>query len=245
MCEACCCVLSPRAKAVRLVANKLFTEPSLEDAVERFATAAVRELVAAPTPAAHAEDSSAFGNGVKLESASGPATALAGAREGAAAGQGGDIGDGGSEGVAGAAEEELARRRCQLFCALCTKRHALLRTLFEVYGQVSAAASFRSCCFVQRGLACKPIESTQHVRNARLRQASDSSRRAVRADAPGLARTVGANAAILPTLLADLPPGSEQLALQMLYVLTGTVFCIFGLSSTLFLGACSCMLVAV
>ena len=88
VCEACCCVLSPRAKAVRLVANKLFTEPSLEDAVERFATAAVRELAAAPTPAAHAEDPSAIGNGVKLESASGAAPALAGAREGAAAGQG-------------------------------------------------------------------------------------------------------------------------------------------------------------
>ncbi len=137
-------MLSPRAKAVRLVANKLFTEPSLEDAVERFATAALLELAAAPTPAAHAEDPSAIGNGVKLESASGPAPALAGAREGPAAGHGGDIGDGGTEaaGVAGAAEEELARRRCQLFCALCTKRHALLRTLFEVYGQVSAAAAF-------------------------------------------------------------------------------------------------------
>lgn len=47
----------------------------------------------------------------------------------------------------------------------------------------------------------------------------------MRADAPGLARTVGAHAAVLPELLADLPPGSEQLALQMLYVLTGALTC--------------------
>lgn len=54
-------------------------------------------------------------------------------------------------------------------------------------------------------------------------QAGEAARRAVRADAPGLARTVGAHAAALPELLADLPPGSEQLALQMLYVLTGAL----------------------
>jgi len=193
-----------RTKAVRLVANKLFTEPAMADDVERFAAAALRELADAARPAAGAAVPAS--NGVKLE---------AGAAPGAGAGE--DVGDGAGDGAApgagAAADEQRARQRCQLFCALCTKRHALLRTLFEVYGQVAPLACARA-----------------HVppagrRPARLRprgaQAGDAARRAVRADAPGLARTVGAGAAALPALLADLPPGSEPLALQMLYVLTG------------------------
>lgn len=124
-----------RAKAVRLVANKLFTEPCVEAEVERFATAALREL-APPAPAASTPAPAE--NGVKLETGNGAAPA---GPAGAPAAAGDDVGDAAAEAApagagAGAEEEGDARRRCQLFCALCTKRHALMRTLFEVYGQV-------------------------------------------------------------------------------------------------------------
>ena len=121
-----------RTKAVRLVANKLFTEPAMAGDVERFAAAALRELADAARPAAGG--AAPASNGVKRE---------AGAAPGAGAGE--DVGDGAGDGAApgagAAADEQRARQRCQLFCALCTKRHALLRTLFEVYGQVAPASA--------------------------------------------------------------------------------------------------------
>lgn len=38
-----------------------------------------------------------------------------------------------------AAAAEAAARECELYCALCTKRHALLRELFVVFGRATAA----------------------------------------------------------------------------------------------------------
>ena len=194
-----------RTKAVRLVANKLFTEPAMAGDVERFAAAALRELADAARPAAGG--AAPASNGVKRE---------AGAAPGAGAGE--DVGDGAGDGAApgagAAADEQRARQRCQLFCALCTKRHALLRTLFEVYGQVAPARA-------PAHARPPPRDAGRACLRPRGAQAGEAARRAVRADAPGLARTVGAGAAALPALLADLPPGSEPLALQMLYVLTG------------------------
>ena len=52
-------------------------------------------------------------------------------------------------------------------------------------------------------------------------QASEAGRKAIRHNAPGLARVVGAASPDLARLLGCPPPGSDALLLLMLHTLTG------------------------
>jgi hypothetical protein len=83
-------------------------------------------------------------------------------------------------------EENEASRRCALYCALCTKKHSLLRELFTNFGALK----------------------------------SDNAKAAVLSNAPGLAKTLGPTALALLTVIQDPPPGSLDLVLVMLGVLT-------------------------
>jgi symplekin len=86
-----------------------------------------------------------------------------------------------------AIDEELeASRRCALYCALCTKKHSLLRDLFTFFGALKSA----------------------HAKAAVL------------SNAPGLAKTLGPTAPALLTAIQAPPPGSLDLVLVMLGVLT-------------------------
>ncbi len=82
--------------------------------------------------------------------------------------------------------ENEASRRCALYCALCTKKHSLLRNLFSSFGALK----------------------------------SENAKAAVLSNAPGLAKTLGPTAPALLHVIQDPPPGSLDLVLVMLGVLT-------------------------
>ena len=200
-----------RTKAVRLLANRLFPEPTTTVAIENFAQEQLQALLPK-----EGEKKSAAGEKKKEESddkdgTAGAAAAAAGGEEASEIHpkeNGGDEMQMEVEGrsttenaaasiaqlekeeeaeqqAAAIDEEAEASRRCALYCALCTKKHSLLRYLFIVYGQASALAQS-----------------------------------AIAANAPGLAKTMGATASALLTVIQDPPPGSMELVLVMLSVLT-------------------------
>lgn len=94
--------------------------------------------------------------------------------------------------------EDKACAYSALYCALCTKKHALLRGLIEAYSRASA-----------------PLKM------------------AIEKIAPGLAKTIGSTAPTLLTCIQDPPPGSLDLVLQMINVLTESV-----VPPPLLVGAC-------
>lgn len=116
-----------------------------------------------------------------------------------------------------------AAQLCALYCALCTKKHSLLRHLFEVYGQTSGKLQSLYCSFkharrCSRGLLHLPSRA---VSPALLWPPSaDGGRAAIKRNAGGLAKTLGAAAPALLAVVQDPPAGSVPLVLQMLHVLT-------------------------
>eukprot|EP00887_Chlorella_sp_A99_P000002 scaffold16.g2.t1 len=139
-----------RGKAVRLLANRLFPEPNLSAHVEQYAreqldamvrtsppAAATQEQRPAPAPAAPADGEAPASVGVEAQAALGSdqqAAPVASAEQQGRQEQGQQ-----EQGLAAAPElsEERAGQLCALYCALCTKKHSLLRHLFEVFGQTS------------------------------------------------------------------------------------------------------------
>lgn len=204
-----------RTKAVRLLANRLFPEATMTAAIENYAKEQLQMLVPKPKgEALQADTAIAIENGVgekkeKLPKQLAESNTVEPMEEGgegkeekAAAEEEGIDGEKKTpmeedtpvpKAAAAASEEESvpideeaeASRRCALYCALCTKKHSLLRKLFEVYGCASAPAQ-----------------------------------KAIASNAPGLAKTMGATAAALLTVIQDPPSKSMELVLVMLGVLT-------------------------
>ena len=136
-----------RSKAVRLLANRLFPEASMSGQVEAFAREQLDALVVAPlpevpalpqqlaaTPAAtaagedgnHAPELPAQLQTGNVAAEAAALAAVSAAEERAAAAPG--------------PSEERAAQLCALYCALCTKKHSLLRHLFEVFGLTSGVS---------------------------------------------------------------------------------------------------------
>lgn len=158
-----------RGKAVRLVANRLFPEVSMSQQIEIYAQQQLDMLLV--------EQQSLTAEAVKKEQQQ-EQKCTTGAAAAAL--------DTASPHDAGPSEERAAQL-CGLYCALCTKKHSLLRRLLEVYSHTS-----------------------------------EGGRAAIRRNAGGLAKTLGATAPALLAVVADPPPGSLPLLLDMLHVLTDT-----------------------
>ena len=125
-----------RSKAVRLVANRLFPDVSMGPQIELAARQRLDELIVVHDAAGEplAENSS-----VPVQQQEQPQDVEQRQNDGLQ-----------QEAEAGAEGEEVpqppgpsdaeAAQLCALYCALCTKKHSLLRHLFEVYGQTSGRA---------------------------------------------------------------------------------------------------------
>jgi hypothetical protein len=121
-----------RNKAVRLIANKLFAQPQLQDSIEKFARHMLFLLTTTSPSAAATADAPALGI-VKAEQPplqTPQATATTPSEpspEPQAASQ---------QQLQHQSEEE-GTRLSGLYCALCTKKQPLLRDLLSVYGRAA------------------------------------------------------------------------------------------------------------
>jgi symplekin len=124
-----------RAKAIRLVANKLYPLSFVAQSIEDFATASLLSVVNHQSVDAAERDSVEEENNGKPESTNGDQRTSNGVAPMDTAGD-----DEAHQLSATARTSEVlslpeAQRCMSLFFALCTKRHALLRQLFQVYGR--------------------------------------------------------------------------------------------------------------
>ncbi|BBN13431.1 symplekin [Marchantia polymorpha subsp. ruderalis] len=185
-----------RAKAIRLVANKLYPLSYVADSIEGFALDMLQSVVESrQTPVdGVAKDPMDVDEGepslpqVKKEeeereqSSNGDQRLVQGSDEVSINESGGRNVHQSSSGTVSMTE---AQRCMSLFFALCTKKHSLLRQLFSVYGHVSKTV-----------------------------------KQAVHRHIPILFRTIGSSSAELLQIISDPPAGSEHLLLQVLHSLT-------------------------
>ncbi|KAH7617684.1 putative Symplekin [Nannochloris sp. 'desiccata'] len=179
-----------RTMAVRLLANRLYPESSMTALIESFAKEQLGKMEAA-------EEKEKQGNGVievKEEK-----DEIMDEKEDEVKRKDGEIQEAihdpeaAKTGALALAAEQKAKndeneasRRCALYCALCTKKHSLLRDLFTSFAALK----------------------------------SSNAKAAVLSNAPGLAKTLGPTAPALIKVIQDPPPGSLDLVLVMLGVLT-------------------------
>ncbi|CAM6090118.1 unnamed protein product [Calypogeia fissa] len=187
-----------RAKAIRLVANKLYPLEYISQNIEDFALDKLRSVVEAtqdgrsdgtPPDMMDIDDGDLSQAAIQKESGDQGKEMNGGDQR-----EGQDHDEGKAE---DAAAQSLNRsnsatvsmteaQRCMsLFFALCTKKHSLLRQLFNVYGSSSKAV-----------------------------------KQAVHRHIPILFRTIGSSSPELLQIIADPPVGSENLLLQVLHSLT-------------------------
>lgn len=121
-----------RNKAVRLIANKLFAQPQLQDSIEKFARRMLFLLITTIPSAAATADAPALGI-VKAEQPQlqTPQATAATPTEPVSDPQAA------SQQQLQHQSEEEGTRLAGLYCALCTKRQPLLRDLLSVYGRAA------------------------------------------------------------------------------------------------------------
>lgn len=134
--------IETRTKAVRLLANRFYSEPSMMQTIQEFA---IQELHKLETKGAICKE--------RMEE--------------------------------GQQESWNPAAHCALYCALCIKDHSLLRDLAVVYAS-----------------------------------AVDDGKASIRDNVPGLARTLGAAAPALLNIIEEPPPGSLDMLLAFVEVLT-------------------------
>ncbi|KAL2622737.1 hypothetical protein R1flu_002942 [Riccia fluitans] len=186
-----------RAKAIRLVANKLYPLNYVADGIESFALEmlhSVLEARQAPVDGA-GKDRMDVDEGeptpvpIKKEGEDHEDQSSNGDQRVAQGSEDASVGDAGGKSVPrntnGTASMTEAQRCMSLFFALCTKKHALLRELFLIYGRVSKTV-----------------------------------KQAVHRHIPVLFRTIGSSSPELLEIISDPPAGSEHLLLQVLHSLT-------------------------
>ncbi|KAL3691207.1 hypothetical protein R1sor_004858 [Riccia sorocarpa] len=185
-----------RAKAIRLVANKLYPLSYVADGIENFALEMLHSVLE-PRPASingaakdqmevdEREPTSVL---VKKEveeheqSSNGDQRASQGSQDVSVSDVSGRTVPRNTNGAISLTE---AQRCMSLFFALCTKKHALLRELFLIYGRVSKTV-----------------------------------KQAVHRHIPVLFRTIGSSSPELLHIISAPPAGSEHLLLQVLHSLT-------------------------
>ena len=110
-----------RSKAVRLIANRLFPLPYASVQIEEFAKATLESLL-------EVEDVKEEDEKINGEEEGGD-QAMTDAEQGNQATK--------SQQEQQEKEQEI-RAKCSLYCALCTKKHSLLKGLFQTYGKANS-----------------------------------------------------------------------------------------------------------
>lgn len=118
-----------RTKAVRLAANRLYPDPSMAPAIELAAQQRLDAMVAAPQSGPGSPGGAAAARQDEQPPIEQPGSAGSSGGAGESTSPAGQL-------AAGPTDVEAAQL-CALYCALCTKKHSLLRHLFEVYGTTS------------------------------------------------------------------------------------------------------------
>ena len=127
-----------RNKAVRLIANKLFVQPHLQDSIESFARQLLFRLTAtAPAAVAATADDPTSTPSVGSAQQHGIMPALQTTTATAATPS--DPSQEPQEQLQYQTEED-GTRFSGLYCALCTKKQGLLRDLLLVYGRAAAGS---------------------------------------------------------------------------------------------------------
>ncbi|KAJ4967464.1 hypothetical protein NE237_019313 [Protea cynaroides] len=129
-----------RAKAIRLVANKLYLLGYLSDSIEQFATTELLSVVdqhvpdTDPSPAVSTEQRTEGNLGTQETSISGSHNSEPGASES-------DSVKGSQPVIQSSPTVSLsqAQRHMSLFFALCTKKPSLLKLVFDIYGRAPKA----------------------------------------------------------------------------------------------------------
>lgn len=126
-----------RGKAVRLAANRLYPDPGMAPAIEQAAQQRLDAMVVPPPGGEQAEQQQQDGQAAgEQQQADGQGSG--GADTSLPAGQP----------AAGQGPTDMeAAQLCALYCALCTKKHSLLRHLFEVYGTTSGGRAGMAPCW--------------------------------------------------------------------------------------------------
>ena len=133
-----------RNKAVRLIANKLFAQPQLQDSIAAFARQMLFKLVAT-VPASTSPSATAGASSAAVLSAE-PGTVPPLQQVSTTAATPSDPPSAPPQPAASSSSpqqelqfqsEEDGTRFAGLYCALCTKQQALLRDLLLVYGQAA------------------------------------------------------------------------------------------------------------
>lgn len=129
-----------RNKAVRLIANKLFAQPQLQDTIAAFARQMLFKLTATAATAATADAPST--SGLSPEQRAGvPPSGDPSTHPPASQGDPAPVSQAPSAPQQHQyASEEDGTRFAGLFCALCTKQQTLLRDLLLVYGRAATGS---------------------------------------------------------------------------------------------------------
>lgn len=121
-----------RNKAVRLIANKLFAQPQLQDSIEKFARRMLFCLTTtSPSAAATADDPALSTVKAEQPQLQNPQATAATPTEPSSEPQAA------SQQQLQHQSEEEGTRLSGLYCALCTKKQPLLRDLLSVYGRAA------------------------------------------------------------------------------------------------------------
>lgn len=132
-----------RTKAVRLAANRLYPDPSMAPAIELAAQQRLDAMVAAPQSGPGSPGGAAAARQDEQPPIEPPGSAGSSGGAGESASPAGQL--------AASPTDVEAAQLCALYCALCTKKHSLLRHLFEVYGTTSGGQAARRVC---RAMGC-------------------------------------------------------------------------------------------
>lgn len=180
-----------RAKAIRLVANKLYPLEYLSQNIEQFATKMLLSVVDAKQSSDGRQDYKDTDETKFEKNKEDIEKKMSNLDEIVAEGSGitsENTSENDSQKVAqntSAVSMTKAQRFMSLYFALCTKNHALLHQVFCVYGQAPKAV-----------------------------------KQAVHRHIPILVRTVGSSSVELLQVISDPPQGSENLLMQVLHILT-------------------------
>lgn len=180
-----------RAKAIRLVANKLYPLEYLSQNIEQFATKMLVSVVDAKQSSDGRQDYKDTDETKFEKNKEDVEKKMSNLDEITAEGSGitsENTSENDSQKVAqnpSAVSMTKAQRHMSLYFALCAKNHALLHQVFCVYGQAPKAV-----------------------------------KQAVHRHIPSLVRSIGSSSSELLQVISDPPQGSENLLMQVLHILT-------------------------
>ncbi|XP_057851293.1 uncharacterized protein LOC131061569 [Cryptomeria japonica] len=180
-----------RAKAIRLVANKLYPLDYISQNIEQFATKMLLSVVDAQQVSGGTHDSSASDETCSRINKENVQKKMPNGEESVTEGKAFTIentAENDSQQVtrhASTVSMAKAQRCMSLYFALCSKKHGLLQKVFIIYGQAPKAV-----------------------------------KQAVHRHIPTLVRAIGSSSSELLEIISDPPHGSESILMQVLHILT-------------------------